>query len=75
MSPHKLIHSTFFFNESQLRICFPPTWLKTYRTSFSLQAVCCPLVNNENLPRNDWLLKDSMLKISCQKSLQSSFLQ
>ena len=39
----------------------------TYCTSFPLHAVCCTLVNNENLPRNDWLLKDSMLRISCQK--------
>ena len=65
----------FSFNELQPWVCFVQTWLKTscglcYRTSFTLHAVFGPLVNNNNLPRNHWPLKDSFSKKICQKKLE-----
>ena len=72
---HKFIHSSFFLQwiEAIGMFCshLVENFLRALISHFFYSSCCvCPLVNNNNLPRNHWPLKDSFSKKSCQKKLE-----
>ena len=72
---HKFIHSSFFLQWIAAMGMFcsnlVENFLRALISHFFYSSCCvCPLVNNNNLPRNHWPLKDSFSKKSCQKKLE-----